>query len=231
MCYRSQTVKPEDIFSTCNFQSILPAPECPDQVEYLMVLDSEEDSENPGSKACQDKSRQVTDQNTSNQKTWNKLNITDHSDQWKLPAHNCQDSDSESTALNTSQHSNVPQHKPDIYQNGPCVISHKNMARSSPTSCTCNVEQNVEQNDGLKEYAEQKQRADCKQKLIIEQEEDYSKVSGIYRETVLVIQKDNSPVQRHKKTNNDNDPSKKIKNETTSSGKDSTDTQEYVAAL
>lgn len=231
MCYHSQTVKPEDIFSTCNFQSILPAPECPDQVEYLMVLDSEEDSENPGSKACQDKSRQVTDQNTSNQKTWNKLNITDHSDQWKLPAHNCQDSDPESTALNTSQHSNVPQHKPDIYQNGPCVISHKSMARSSPTSCTCNVEQNVEQNDGLMEYAEQKQRADCKQMLIIEQEEDYSKVSGIYRETVLVIQKDNSPVQRHKKTNNDNDPSKKIKNETTSSAKDSTNTQEYVAAL
>ncbi|KAF4074465.1 hypothetical protein AMELA_G00239550, partial [Ameiurus melas] len=240
-----KTVKPEDIFSTCNFQSILPAPECPDQVEYLMVLDSEEDSENPGSKACQDKSQQVTDQNTSDQKTWNKLNITDHSNHWKLPAlaHNCQDSDPESTALNTSQHLNVPQHKPDIYQNGPCVISHKHMARSSPTFCTCNVEQNVEQkveqnveqkaeqNDGVMVYTEQKQRADCKQKLMIEQEEDYSKVSGIYREIVLVIQKDNSPVQRHKKTNNDDDPRKKIKNKNISSAKDSTDTQEYVAAL
>ncbi|KAB5528492.1 hypothetical protein PHYPO_G00140800 [Pangasianodon hypophthalmus] len=225
-----KTVKPEDIFSTFNFQGILPAPECPDKVEYLVVLDSEEDGENPGSKDCEE--RQVTDQNTSDQKTRNKLNITDHSDKWKLPAHNCQDSDPESQHSNHFSTCNVLQHKADIYQNGPWVICHKNMARSSQTSCTCSVEENEISvtPDGLMKCAEQKQRADCKQKLTIEQAEDYSKVSGIYRETVLVIQKDSSPVQRHKKRNNDY-PSKKIKTEITSSAKDSTDTQEYVATL
>lgn len=238
ICYHSQTEKPEDIFITFNFRDILTAPECPDQVEYLMVLDSEEEDENPGSKAYEE--RQVTDQNTPDQKTWNKLNITDHSDKWKLSAlaYNCQDSDPESTALNIPQHSNhfstcsVPQHKPDIYQNGSGLISHKNIARSAQTSYTCSVEQN-EINvtpGGLMEYVERKQMANCKQKLTIEEEEDYSKVSGIYRETVLVIQKDSSPVQRHKKRNNDG-PSKKIKNEITSSDKNSIDTQEYLATF
>lgn len=225
--YHLQTEKPEDLFITFNFQGILTAPECPDEVEYLMVHDSEEDGENPGSKACEE--RQVTDQNTSDQKTRDKLNITDHGDQWKLSAlaYNCQDSDPESTALNISQHSNhfstcsVPQHG---------VISHKNIARSAQTSYICSVEQNEVSviPDGLMEYVEQKQRADCQQKLTIKQEEDYSKVSGIYSETVLVIQKDSSPVQRHKKRSND-DSSKKIKNEITSSDKHSIDTQEYVA--
>lgn len=196
-----------------------------------MVLDSEEDSENPGSKTCE--IRQVTEQNTSDPKIWNKLNVTDQRDKWKLAAlaKNGQDSDLESTAFNTSQHFTtykVPQYnKPDIYQNGPRVISRKIM-----TSCTCSAEQNEVRATpvGLMEYAEQKQKAGCKQKLTVEQKEDYSKVSGIYRETVLVIEKGNSPVQRHKKRKND-DPSKKIKTEITSSAKDSPDTQEYVAAL
>lgn len=199
------------------------------------MLDSEEDGEKVGSKACEE--RQVTDQNTSDQKTWNELNITDPRDKWKLPAlaHNCQDSDAESTALNTSQHFNtysMPQQKPDIYQNGPWVISPKNMAGSSQTSRTLSVEQNEISitPDGLPEYAEQKHKVDYEQKLTTEQEQDYSKVSGIYRESVLVIQKDSSPVQRHKRRNND-DPSRKLKTEITSSAKDFTDTQEYVATL
>ncbi|KAK3514663.1 hypothetical protein QTP70_021582 [Hemibagrus guttatus] len=231
----SKTEKPEDIFSTFNLQSILPVPECQEQVEYLVVLDSEEESENPGSKACAE--RQATAHSASDQKAWIELNVTDHSDKWNLPAlaYSCQDADPESTALSTSQHSDhfstysVPQHKSDIYQNSPWGISHKNTARRSQICA-------VELNDvsvtpaGLMEYAEQKQWADCKQNLTIEQEEDYSKVSGIYRETVLVIQKDSSPVQRHEKRSND-DPSKKLKLQITSSDKDPTDIQDYVAAL
>lgn len=235
MCYHSQNVKPEDQCSPSNIQGILLVPECSDQVEYLAVLDSE----NPESKVCEE--QQVTEQNSkdiSNQKTLNKLNITDHSDQWKLPAlvHNCQDSDSESAALNTCQHFStyrVPQYNiPDIYQNGPWVISYKDMESSSQTSCTCSIEQNEVSvtPDGLMEDAEPKQKADCKRKLTVKQQEDYSQVSGIYRETVLVIQKDSSPVQRHTKRNDD-DPGKKTKTEITSSAKDSTDTQEYVVTL
>lgn len=234
MCYHSQNVKPEDQSSPSNFQGILLAPECSDQVEYLAVLDSE----NPESKVCE--KWQVTEQNSediSNQKAWNKL-ITDHSDQWKLPAlvHNGQDSDPESVALNTCQHFStyrVPHYNiPDIYQNGPWVKSQKDMERSSQTSCTCSVEQNEVSvtPDGLMEHAEPKQKADCKRKLTVKQQEDYSQVSGIYRETVLVIQKDSSPVQRLTKRNDD-DPGKKTKTEITSSAKDPTDTQEYVVTL
>lgn len=214
-------------------QSILPVSECLGQVEYIVVLDSEKESENPGSKACAE--RQTTAQNTSDQRARNKLNLTDHSGKWKLPAlaYNRQDSDPESTALNTSQQSDhfstysVLQHKPDIYQNGPCVIFHKNMALSSQTD---SVEQNEVTSAGLTECAEQKQRENCKQELTPEQEEDYSKVSGIYRETVLVIQKDSSPVLRHKMRSND-DPSKEIKLQFTSTFKDLTGNQDYVATL
>ncbi|KAK2845635.1 hypothetical protein Q7C36_010489 [Tachysurus vachellii] len=227
--------KPEDVFSTFNLQSILPVSECLGQVEYIVVLDSEEESENPGSKTCAE--RQTAAQNTSDQRARNKLNLTDHSGKWKLQAlaYNHQDSDPESTALNTSQHPDhfstysVLQHKPDIYQNDPCVIFHKNMASSSQTD-------SVEQNEirvtsaGLTECAEQKQRENCKQELTTEQEEDYSKVSGIYRETVLVIQKDSSPVQRHKMRSND-DPSKEIKLQFTSTFKDLSGNQDYVATL
>lgn len=142
MCYYSQTVKPEDIFSTFNYQAIISAPECSDQVEYLVVLDGD----NPGSKACEE--RYVTDQRS----------------------------------------------------------------------------------DGLMRCAEQKQKADLKQQLTVEQKEDYSKVSGIYRETVLVIQKDSTSVQRHKLRNNDG-PSKKIKTEITFSMKGFTDPQGYVATV
>ncbi|XP_053337163.1 prolactin receptor b [Clarias gariepinus] len=215
-----KTVKVEDICNTVNFQGIFPVPECPDHVEYVVVLDSEENGENSGYKVHLE--RQGANQNMSEQKTWNELNIADHSDKQKFPvlAHNCQNSDPESTALNTPQHSNqystydVPQQKPDI--------SHENMASSSETSCTCNHEQNQV---CVTPYGlmEQKPKEDCKQKLTIEKEEDYSKVSGIYSETVLVIQKDSSPLQRHKTMNND--PCKKTKI------KDSTDPQEYVATL
>ncbi|XP_058231371.1 prolactin receptor b isoform X2 [Hemibagrus wyckioides] len=226
----STTQKPEDIFSTFNLQSILPVPECLEQVEYLVVLDSEEESENPGSKAYAE--RQATAQSASDQKAWNELDVTDHKRNLPALAYNCQDSDPESTASQHSDHFStysVPQNKPDIYQNSPWGIFHKNIARNSQT---CDVEQNEVSITpaGLMEHADQKQKADCKQKLTKEQEEDYSKVSGIYSETVLVIQKDSSPVQRHEKRSND-DPSKKIKLQIASTDKDPTDIQDYVAAL
>ncbi|TSM85966.1 prolactin receptor [Bagarius yarrelli] len=202
-----KTVKPEFMCNTLDLQG-RPMTECPEQVEYLMVLDSEEDSENPGSKTCEES--HAAHQNTSDQKAWNK---------WKLQgvSYKCQDSDPEFTASNSSIYS-VP--KPDIYQNGPWVISHKNNV--------CVVEQTEDSVTpaGLRGYAEQKQMPDCRPKLSIKQEEDYSKVSGIYRETVLMIQKDNSPVQGHKKRNR-NDLNKKI----TQSAEDPTDIQEYVASL
>lgn len=233
MCYHSQREKTDDIFTTFNLQGVLPVPECPEQVEYLVVLDSEEEGENPESKAF--KKPQVTDPNISDQKAWNKLNISDDRDKWKLPSltHDCQDSNPKFTSLNTTQESDhfisysVAQHEPDIYQNGPWVIYHKNLTRSSQT---CSAEQNEVSATpaGLMEHSEQKQTADCKQKHTIQQEEDYSKVSGIYRETVLVIQKDSSPVQKHKKRNND-EPSKQI--EISSSAKKPTGIQEYIATL
>lgn len=196
-----------------------------------MVLDTEEDSENPENKNCEE--RQVTDKNSSDQKIWSKLNITDHSDEWKFPAlaHNCHDSDAKSTSQHFNTYS-MTQHKPDIYQNGPWVISHKNMARSSQTSHTSNVEQTevAITPDGLMEYAEQNQKLDSKQKLTIELQEDYSKVSGIYRETVLVIKKDSSPVQRHQKRISD-DLNRKTKTEITSSAKSFTDSPGYVSTL
>ncbi|KAF7687366.1 prolactin receptor b [Silurus meridionalis] len=228
-----KTVKSEDILSTFNYQGILQAPECLEQVEYLVVLDKEEYDDKTGSKAHQE--QQMTIQNTPNQKKCNKLNISDHIDKWKLPALtlNCQDSDPESTAVNASNHfspCDVPQQKPDIYQNGPWVISQKDMARSSQISCACSAEQNEVSitPDRLKEEMEEEQRVECKQKHTIKPEEDYSKVSGIYRENVLVIQKDSSPVQRHTKKNN-GEPSKDY--EITFTAKEPTDPQEYVATL
>lgn len=229
MCYHSQTAKTEDTFSSINFQAILPPLDCSDQVEYLVVLDIEEESENPENKTCEE--RQVTDQNSSDQKIWSKNNITDHKCKYPALSHNCHDSDAKATSEHFNTYS-MPQQKPDIYQNGPWVKPHKNMTRSSQTSHTCSVEQNEVgiAPDGLMEYAVQNQKADCKQNLTIEPEEDYSKVSGIYRETVLVIEKDSSPVQRHQKRIGD-DPKIKTETEKPSSDKDFTNTQGYVTTL
>ncbi|XP_062874382.1 prolactin receptor b [Trichomycterus rosablanca] len=240
-----QTDKSEDIFGTLNFQGIIATPDCKEQVEYLVVLNSEEDSETSESKAPQ--KYQETDHNfshhedgvhccntASTQRIWNKLNTT-QSLQWKRPAvHNCQGSDHESTSLYASLDTFYTQdvnhqQRMVVYQNSQ-IKSEKDLVRNCRSSCISSMEQNELCPDGFEEYAKEKHRADCKLNPTTQEKEDYSKVSGIYSDIVLVLEKDSSTIDMHKGKNHEC-PSKEIHGKSIHPDKVGTHSQDYMVTL
>ncbi|XP_036455006.1 prolactin receptor b [Colossoma macropomum] len=243
-----KTEKSEDLFSALTAQGFPPTAECPDQVDYLVVVDSEENSEEFGSTTSQE--HQKKDHLSSDPEdgvrfdnlcTVKELNII-QTDTCKRPAvvHDRQDCDTKSTPgisqtltgtfssqLNI-QHSNstVPQQELDPDQAGSQI--------KSEYSCMSSFDQNNASviPNGFMEYVEENERQDCKLTSTTEggEGEDYSKVSGVYSDSVLVLQKARDPIHKHKERNCD-DLHKKIKGEKTLSAKDVADTQDYVTTM
>ncbi|XP_026858629.2 prolactin receptor b isoform X1 [Electrophorus electricus] len=243
-----KTEMSEDIFRTLTLEGFPPTPECPDQMDFLVVVDSDEDIEQSGNDVAQESTN--GDQHTSDCKgrvccslpTENTLKK--QSDRWKRSAfvHDHKVSDRESVAGPSQTFSGIFSSLPDVQhlnhlsthdgalqkldQESPQIKPQKGMVRNSQTSCTSSFKQNdaLFTPNGLMEYVEDMESQDCKRIPTAEEGENYSKVSGIYSDRVLVLQKDSIPIHTHKE-GNCGDLNKKIRDETISQAKE---TQEYV---
>ncbi|XP_026858632.2 prolactin receptor b isoform X2 [Electrophorus electricus] len=191
-----KTEMSEDIFRTLTLEGFPPTPECPDQMDFLVVVDSDEDIEQSGNDVAQESTN--GDQHTSDCKDVQHLN-------------------------HLSTHDGALQ---KLDQESPQIKPQKGMVRNSQTSCTSSFKQNdaLFTPNGLMEYVEDMESQDCKRIPTAEEGENYSKVSGIYSDRVLVLQKDSIPIHTHKE-GNCGDLNKKIRDETISQAKE---TQEYV---
>ncbi|KAI4901694.1 hypothetical protein NFI96_029238, partial [Prochilodus magdalenae] len=247
-----KTDKSEDLFRALTAQGFPPTAECPDQVDYLVVSDSEENSEDSGSKASQEhlmKDHLSSDpeaglhfHNLSKEK---ELHII-QTDRWKRPAieHDCQDCDPESTPETSqtltgafssqlhTQHSNhLSRHEEpqqELGRDGSQITSRVIMVENSNTSRFEENKANIIPN-GFMEYVEDKERQDCTMTPKPDGE-DYSKVSGVYSDSVLVLQKTRPHIHKHTERHCD-DLHQKIKGKELFPDKDVADTQDYVDTM
>lgn len=231
----TQSVNSEDTIGDLKFHSILATPACTEQVENLVVLDHEGVSEASESKASHKDRKTHPDSlhhedtvhycNTSRtHRIWNKLN-TRQCLHWKRPAvHNDQDSDPQSTCLYRSSDT--------FYQSGHregTVVDSNDQIKSEKDSVGNSQSFSDEQN-GLQEYAEERPGADCKINPTTQEKEDYSKVSGIYSDVVLVLEKDSRHVFMLKGKQH-GFPSKEIYNKSTATDIKVEHSQDYVDAV
>ncbi|XP_007230080.3 prolactin receptor b [Astyanax mexicanus] len=238
--------KSEDLFNALTSKGFPPAPEVPDHVDYLVVVDNEEDPEGTGTKAPQEHpEHQKTHQHSSSDpadefhysylSTEEQLNLI-HTDRWKRSAFvsDCQYCDPETTCGTRQTFTGGAQttlQRPERDEGGSHSTSGKTKLKNFDKD-TVSTGPN-----GLEEYVDVTDRQDCKLKPTTEEEEEeeeeggeenYSKVSGVYCDSVLVLQKGSStPIQTLTKKNCD-DPQKKIKGEKPSTVKDLSNTQDYV---
>ncbi|XP_072520811.1 prolactin receptor b [Salminus brasiliensis] len=226
-----KTEKSEDLFNALTSQGFPPFAECPDQVDYVVVVNSEEDSEGAGSKVPHEhqKTGQLSSASEdevhySNLST-EKLNLI-QIDRWKRPAilRDCQDCDPEFTPSQTfTGGTQVSLQEAELDQHGSQITSCKIMIKNFEKD-TISVGPS-----GLVEYVD-KDRQNCKLKPTTEEEgENYSKVSGVYCDRVLVLQKDSIPA--HTLTKICDDRHKNIKGEKPSPVKELTNTQDYVGSV
>lgn len=201
------------------------------------------DSEESGNKAPEE--HQKTDQPSSDPDevhytvlaTERKLNIPQN-DQWKTPliVHDCQDSDPESMVgttgtfslhLNTQRlNTHVSQQELDLE----LIMSCKVMVKKSESSCFELNKLSITPS-AFMDYVENKKRADSKPTVTTEEgREDYSRVSRVYNDTMLVLQKHSVPIHTHKERNCEELP-RKIKDEKSFPAKDAADAQDYVTTM
>ncbi|KAL7836670.1 hypothetical protein AOLI_G00279540 [Acnodon oligacanthus] len=244
-----KTEKSEDLFSALTAQGFPPTAECPDQVDYLMVVDSEENSEEFGiTSSLEDRNKVQLSLDPEDGvhfdslSTEKELNII-QTDRCKRTAivHDNQECVTKSipgilqtltgtfsSQLNIQHSNHLSTHE----------VPHQELNSQqdpqSEYSCMSSFDQNNASilPNGFMEYVEDNERQDSKLTPTAEggEGEDYSKVSGVYSDSVLVLQKARNPIHKHKERNGDN-LHKKIKDEKCLSAEGVADTQDYVATM
>ncbi|XP_076853914.1 prolactin receptor b [Brachyhypopomus gauderio] len=248
-----KTEMSEDKFRALTKEGFPPAPECPDQVDFLVVVDGDEDIEESENDFPQESPNghlhTVKDgEGVCDSRPMENTLKKQQSDEWKRSAfsHDQKTSDSEPTpgpsqtfsemfsTIPDVQHLNhlsthdVPQQK--LNQDTPQIGPQKSMVRNSQSNCTSSFKQNdtLVTPAGLVEYVEDVESPDCKLVRASDEGENYSKVSGIYSDRVLVLQEDSRCGSIH--THNERNLDKKMRVEMVSQAKEVTETQEYVGA-
>ncbi|XP_066513527.1 prolactin receptor-like isoform X1 [Hoplias malabaricus] len=232
--------KSEDLFKVLTMQAFPPAPECPDEVDYLVVVD-----EGDGKSAQEHQKKDQVSSDIENGVDCSSLSTENlnsvQSDRWIRTVTPYQECDPESTpgilrGNHSSQLNNqqahllstheIPLQALDPDQEGSLITSGKEMFKNPQSSCP-NLKQNNNSSNlnGLMEYVD-KETHHGKHNLTTEDGEDYSKVSGVYSDMMLVLQKHSN--LNLKETACD-DHHKKIMGAKTSPAKDIANAQEdYV---